>query len=177
MQYFIAIVPPDDYKDQITSFRNRWEHHRLNEVAEPHITVKAQGGLTADLTWLDKVKVLCSSVQRFQLTFIEPSAFGKEVVFLGVRSKEIYEFHRLLVGTVAPPSELIKQYFELDEFHPHLTLGQTHWGMQESEVEEMKLTSKHALAPFPTFMVTHVRVYQEVEPNRYAPFEDIPLTR
>lgn len=177
MQYFIGIVPPIEYKNQITSFRNRWKHHQLNEVAEPHITVKAQGGLTEDLTWLKKVKIVCSTTQRFRLTLTEPSKFGNEVVFLGVQSKEIYNFHQLLVDTIAPSPELIKRYFEMDAFHPHLTLGQTHWGMEESEIEEMRLTSTHVLAPFPSFTVTRIRVYQEVEPNQYVSFEDIPLAR
>jgi hypothetical protein len=56
-----------------------------------------------------------------------------------------------------------------------LTLGQTLFGMQTSEIEKMKEKAKNALVPFPTFNVTNVRVYQEIQPNKYVPFEDIPL--
>ncbi|WP_442599798.1 2'-5' RNA ligase family protein [Neobacillus sp. D3-1R] len=175
MQYFIGIVPPNEYKEQISSFRNRWDNNRLKEVVEPHITVKAQGGLTEDMTWLKRVREVCSSVQSFQLSLTEPATFGTAVIFLGVQSKEIYELHKLLVDTVSPLPELVERYFELDNFHPHLTLGQTYWGMKESEIEEMKLTSKNALAPFPTFNVTYIRVYKEIEPNKYVKFEDIQL--
>jgi hypothetical protein len=80
------------------------------------------------------------------------------------------------VDTIAPSPELIKRYLELDRFHPHLTLGQTYWGMKEPEIEEMKLAARNALAPFPAFDVTYIRVYKEIEPNKYVPFEDIQLT-
>lgn len=41
MKYFIGITPPDDYKEKIVAFRDRWASNRLNDVVEPHITVKA----------------------------------------------------------------------------------------------------------------------------------------
>jgi 2'-5' RNA ligase len=176
VQYFIGIVPPDEYKEQIATFRNRWASNRLKDVVEPHITVKAQSGLTEDMNWLENVRETCSSVQSFQLSLSEPATFETAVTFLNVESKDIYVLHKRLVDTVAPSPELIKRYLELDRFHPHLTLGQTYWGMKESEIEEMKLAARNALAPFPTFDVTYVRVYKEIEPNKYKPFEDIQLT-
>lgn len=136
MQYFIGIIPPDEYKAQIVSFCNRWGSNRLQEIVEPHITVKAQGGLTEDMVWLERIGNACLSVPGFQLSLTEPAMFGTSVVFLGVRSKEIYELHKLLVDTASPSPELIKRYFELDHFHPHLTMGQTCWGMKESEIEK-----------------------------------------
>lgn len=177
MQYFIGIVPPDEYKEQVASFRNQWASNRLRDVVEPHITVKAQSGLTEDMRWLENVRITCSSFQSFQLTISEPATFGTAVTFLSVESKEIYDLHKLLVVTVSPSPELIKRYLELDRYHPHLTLGQTYWGMTETEIEEMKLAAKDALALFPTFDVKYVRIYKEVKPNVYVPFEDIHLAR
>jgi 2'-5' RNA ligase len=177
LQYFIGIVPPDDYKEQISSFRNQWASNRLRYVVEPHITVKAQSGLTEDMRWLENVRRTCSLFQSFQLTLSEPAKFGTAVTFLSVESNEIYDLHRRLMDTVSPSPELIKRYLEMDRYHPHLTLGQTYWGMVETEIEEMKIAARNALAPFPTFDVLYVRVYKEVEPNRYEPFEDIQLGR
>jgi len=74
-----------------------------------------------------------------------------------------------------PSPELIERYFELDSYTPHLTLGQTFWGMSETELEVMKSDARIALAPFPTFTVAHVRIYKEIEPDKYVPFEDIQL--
>lgn len=47
--------------------------------------------------------------------------------------------------------------------------------MNETEILEMEQLAMNELAPYPTFKVHFVRVYKEVEPNRYVPFVDIPL--
>ncbi|MCM3127962.1 hypothetical protein ACFQ3J_15125 [Paenibacillus provencensis] len=47
--------------------------------------------------------------------------------------------------------------------------------MNETEIQEMKRLAIDELAPFPTFAVNNVRVYKEVESNKYVPFADIPL--
>lgn len=39
----------------------------------------------------------------------------------------------------------------------------------------MKLLAINELAPYPTFNVNFVRVYKEVEPNKYLPLVDIQL--
>jgi 2'-5' RNA ligase len=64
---------------------------------------------------------------------------------------------------------------EMERFVPHLTLGQTHWGMSSREIVEMKACASMELAPFPTFTVDFVRVYQEIEKDVYVPYEDVPL--
>lgn len=76
MHFFIGIVPPEDYKEQISvfrnkwakAFRNRWDNNGFRDPVEPHITVKAQSGLTEDMNWLEKVRETCSSFPIFQLT-------------------------------------------------------------------------------------------------------------
>lgn len=174
MQYFIGIVPPDEYKRQIAAFRDRWASNGLREVVEPHITVKAQSGLTQDLVWLGQVRKACASFTRFRISLSEPSTYGTAVVYLSVESQEIYDLHRRLMAAAAPSPELVFRY-ELDGYHPHLTLGQTRFGMQETEILEMSEQAKAALAPFPAFEATAVRVYREITPNKYVPFEDIKL--
>jgi len=177
MRYFLGIVPPDAYKERIERFRNRWTSNRIGEVAtEPHVTVKAQGGLTEDLAWLDSVRGVCSSFRSFRLSLAEPETFGDAVVFLGVRSEEIYELHKKLLDSVSPPHEQIIRYFEGEYYHPHLTLGQTHFGMTAPEIAEMKREARSALSPWPVFPVTFIRVYRKIEPDKYAPFEDIRLS-
>lgn len=169
MQYFLGIVPPNEYKEQIIRFQNRWPSNRILDVVEPHVTVKAQGGLNQDMVWMDKIKEVCSSFSPFQLSLSDTASFGNSVVYISVQSDMIFELHRRLVEAVMPSQELIERYFELDSYAPHLTLGQTSWGMNETELEEMKFDSSKALSPYPTFTVTHVRVYKEVEPDKYVP--------
>jgi len=111
VQFFIGIVPPDDYKEQIAAFRNQWTSNRLKDVVEPHITVKAQSGLTEDMNWLESVRETCRSYQSFKLTLSEPATFGTAVTFLSVESKEIYDLHKCLMDVVSPPPELINSTF------------------------------------------------------------------
>ncbi|WP_454191303.1 2'-5' RNA ligase family protein [Paenibacillus sp. Marseille-Q7038] len=175
MKYFIGITPPDDYKEKIVTFRGRWSRNRLNDVVEPHITVKAQGGLTVDLHWSESVRKACSLIPSFQLTLSDPGSFGSDVTFLNVKTNNVIDLHKKLVKVILPSQELLDRYFEMDKYHPHLTLGQTYWGLSENEIDEMKLLTINELAPFPTFDVNYVRVYKEVEPDKYTPFEDIQL--
>lgn len=63
----------------------------------------------------------------------------------------------------------------MEQFIPHLTLGQTHWGMSPKEIIEMKDSASLELAPFPEFTVDFIRDYQEVETDIYSPYEDIAL--
>jgi hypothetical protein len=54
MQYFVGVVPPEEYLKRVVAFQKRWTTNRLPEVVEPHMTVKAQDGLTEDMNWLNK---------------------------------------------------------------------------------------------------------------------------
>ncbi|MBN8191814.1 hypothetical protein JI667_06580 [Bacillus sp. NTK074B] len=45
MNYFIGINPPEEYKSRISAFRNKWKNNFIDDIVEPHITLKAQGGL------------------------------------------------------------------------------------------------------------------------------------
>ena len=115
------------------------------------------------------------SKERLTVSITGPASFDGVVTYLGVRSDRIRELHQRLVETVSPAPELIQQYRELDCYTPHLTLGQTHWGITEQELDEMKLSAEWSLAPFPAFTVENIRVYQEIEKDMYAPYEDIEL--
>ncbi|ULL15912.1 2'-5' RNA ligase family protein [Paenibacillus sp. H1-7] len=174
-EFFVGIVPPEPYLKQVVSFQQRWSSNRLPDMVEPHITVKAQGGLTWDMGWLGRCKEVCQAIPPFELAITAPLSFGDEVVFLGVHSSRILELHRQLVHAVSPSIEQLEQYFELDRYVPHMTLGQTHWGMTQSELAAMKSEAGKALSPYPAFTVTHLRVYQLEANHSYVPFEDILL--
>lgn len=175
MQYFIGIVPPDDLKKKIVKFQQQWENNRLVEGVEPHITVKAQGGLTPDMKWLEKVKKICESFLSFEVMINNPKFFGEDILYLSVDSDELIKLHEILVETVAPSKELIKHYFELAEYIPHLTLGQTHFGLTNLELNDMAIKATEELT-FPlTFKVECIRVYESKESSKYLKLLDIPL--
>jgi 2'-5' RNA ligase len=174
-QFFVGIVPPNDYKEKIIEFQKKWKSNHMWKVAEPHITVKAQSGLGTDLVWLDNIKRVCASFPRFQVSLGQPETFDVAVAYLSVHSAHLRDFHERLVSAVSPPPEIMKRYMEMDRFVPHLTLGQTHWGMKSQEIVDMKESASVELAPFPTFTVDFVRVYHEIEKDIYVPYEDIEL--
>lgn len=175
MQFFAGIVPPKDYKDKVIKFQQKWDSNNMWRLVEPHITVKAQSGLTADLSWLAAIRRECASCSKFTVSLSHPETFADAVAYLSVQSPELRPFHERLVKVVSPPPEAVKQYMEIQQFIPHLTLGQTHWGMSPQEIMEMKADASVELAPFPTFTVDFIRVYQEVEKYIFAPYEDIAL--
>ncbi len=175
MQYFIGIVPPEDYMKRILKFQQQWDNNTLINVVEPHITVKAQGGLTSEKNWLSKVKLVCESFSSFNVTLNEPKYFGESVLYISVDSEKNYELHREIVNAVAPDDHLIKKYMEFDDYVPHLTLGQINFGLTSKELKDMGENAGRELSPFPTFEINFIRVYQEVEANKYVKHSDIPL--
>lgn len=119
-EYFIGIVLPEEYLERVQQFQNRWMG---NVGVEPHITLKAQGGLSPDRKWLDEVKGVASRFRPFSLSLGEPAYFGGTILYLTVHSPDLFDLHREVVQAVSPSPEEIRQYFELEAFVPHLTLG------------------------------------------------------
>lgn len=175
MQYFIGIVPPESYKEKVTKFREGWSNHWINKVVEPHITLKAQGGLTPDEKWITKIKQVCSAVEPFQITVGKPEFFFDSIVYLSIESKELFTLHKKLVQNISPSPESIKQYFELEDFVPHMSIGKTYYGMTTEELQDMARLAEEELQPYPSFNVDFIRVYREVEPHVYVKYFDVPL--
>lgn len=175
LKYFIGIVPMDEYKSRVSAFRSKWEKNYIDGVVEPHITLKAQGGLTQDLTWLSKVKKVCSETNPFQLKLGKPMFFGEDILYLSASSSHLNELHNNIVNAVAPSQELIDKYFELDNFVPHMTLGKTTYGLSKQELRDMAKLAEEEISPYPILNVNSVRVYQEIETYKYVKYEDISL--
>ena len=66
-------------------------------ATETPITVKAQGGLTPDLAWMDPVTAVCAAFPRFVVVITGPGYFGDAVVYLGIASGSIRELHQQLI--------------------------------------------------------------------------------
>ncbi|MET3195235.1 2'-5' RNA ligase family protein [Bacillus sp. OAE603] len=175
MQYFIGIVAPDEYMERTINFQKQWGNNSLTDVVEPHITIKAQGGLTPDKGWVSLVEKVCEEFPSFEVSLKKHNFFGDSVLFLSVESTEIHKLHNKIVKAVSPSEELINKYLELGDYVPHLTLGQTNFGLTSEELKEMAKKAEHELTPYPTFKVDFLRVYQEIETNKYVKYLDIPL--
>jgi 2'-5' RNA ligase len=172
-QYFIGITPPPDYLKKVEHFQHKWLDFL---IVEPHITLKAQGGLTSDKEWIKKVKTVCKSTHPFTITLAKPNYFGDNILYLSVLSDELHPFHEAIVKAISPSEDLIQQYFELENFVAHLTLGKEQHGLTKKALKEMAHTAEKELTPYPTFLVESIRVYElHSDSNRYEPLIEIPL--
>ncbi|MBU9674480.1 2'-5' RNA ligase family protein [Planococcus sp. CP5-4] len=174
MQYFIGISPPADYTNQVSQFRKQWPDNRIDEIVEPHITLKAQGGLTPDESWLENVRKACEKTNRFRATIGGTAFFGEEILYLQVESQGLKKLHERLVELIEPTDEMIAQYFELDQFIPHLTLAKTSYGLSAQQLKEMAQLASEALDSC-WFEVDSIRVYQENGTGVYRKYIDIPV--
>jgi 2'-5' RNA ligase len=176
MQYFIGIVPPNDYKEQISKFQRMWKKNTLPELVEPHITLKAQGGLTADEQWINQVEKVCSNFPAFNIDIDNPKFFGDEIIYLSAYSRELIELHEQLVQVISPSEDLIKKYFELEDFVPHMTLAKTYYGLSKEDLNDMAKMAEEELSPYPTFEVNFIRIYVENSKlKKYETYLDISL--
>ncbi len=178
MQFFIGIVPPEDELDKLKRFRNQWPANRIDDMVEPHITLKAQGGLTEDESWLGNVEKAAGEFPAFPIQLGEPRSFGEDILYLSMDSPELKSLHETLVKAVGTTPEQTRQYFELDQFVAHLTLAKTAYGLSRNELTAMARAAHEQLAPYPAFMVDSIRIYKKSsEQQGYSKYMDIPLKR
>lgn len=179
MQYFIGIPLPNDIKEKIVSFQKSFVRNKVPLMVEPHITVKAQGGLTEDKSWIPAIENAIENYPAFEVSFTNVGNFGERVAFLVPSSgKELMRLHRILIDTIKPGAELMEKYFEGSNYHFHLTLAGTSWGMTSEELMLVKEKAKIELLNLPKFTVSFIRVYEQKDPDEsYEKFLDIPLRK
>ncbi|WP_064091265.1 2'-5' RNA ligase family protein [Rossellomorea aquimaris] len=174
-EYFIGIVPPERYMERIVNFQRKC---RMKFAVEPHITLKAQGGLSQDEKWINKVIKVCGNYKTFQISLDKPEFFGDNILYLSVISDDLYVLHQKIVREISPSEELIKQYFELEDYVPHLTLGKEQYGLKKEDLKDMEKLAEKELTPYPIFKVDFIRVYElNTEAQRYEKYIDIPLEK
>lgn len=170
MEYGIAIIPPSNISCEISTIQNLFGNNGI----EPHITVKAQGGLTPDLDWLKEIRRIASSFQPFKVTLSQAETFGNDVVYISVISLELIQLHNEIISRISPPQNIIEQYYEGDQFTPHLTLGMVRNGFDYNDFPEMKnMTDKFAKDGV-SFTADFLRVYQ-LDGSQVTVLEDIKL--
>lgn len=174
MQYFIGISPPRNFANEVSRFRKKWPDNWIDEIVEPHITLKAQGGLATDESWIEDVRKACKETERFEVIIGRTAFLGEEILYLQVESQGLKKLHERLVAVVEPTDEMIAQYFELDRFVPHLTLAKTSYGLSVRQLKEMAQLANEELE-ICRFKVESIRIYQENGSGAYRKYMDIPL--
>ncbi|WP_394173887.1 2'-5' RNA ligase family protein [Guptibacillus hwajinpoensis] len=172
MPFFIGILPPLHITNEISSFRKRWSYQ---EISPPHITIKAQGGLTEEKSWLPKIEKVCHDFPAFDLKLGAPATFGSKVLFSSVLSKEIVSLHLLLVDAIKPTVEEQKTYFEATDFIPHLTLAKQAGIHANNQFGHMKQDADEKLGGFEPFRVHSIHLFCLNENEIYKPVLELPL--
>lgn len=176
MWFFIGVTPPEDIQQRIVRCQMAFSGEL---VVEPHITIKAQSGLTADRAWLKPVEAFLRQQTPFRVELNGPRWFGDEVLFLGVHSPGIHKIHDALVRLVNPDEKLRHQYFEDVAFVPHLTLGETRFThISKETLRSMETRANRDLIDLPPFPVSFARIYQQANPNEpYTTLLDVPFQK
>jgi 2'-5' RNA ligase len=108
----------------------------------------------------------------------KPMYFGDFILYLSVNSSNLLDLHQKVVREISPSDDLIKKYFELDDFVPHLTLGKLQNGLTIQELRDMEKLAENELTPYPNFEVNFIRIYElSIEKQRYEKYLDIFLVK
>lgn len=138
MNFFVGIPPPLIFSDKVVAFQKTITGNTMPELVEPHITIKAQGGLDDELKWVGNVKEVCRNTHPFEISILDPATFDDNVLYLRVDSEVIIQLHKDIVLKIHPSKEDLEGFFELDQFVPHLTLGISNDTLTTEIIREMR---------------------------------------
>jgi len=169
-RYFIGIEPPDDERLRIATVMRQMG----DQWPVPHITVKSPSGLTPDLKWLSRVRIVAEQVAPFRVKIDQPGTFGDRVLFLSVESSGLVELHRRVLDVFSPAVDTNADADADAEraFVPHLTLSIARHGQGLPPFEELVSTLRD-LEEFEVFDLTVFR--QEESSSHYRSWTRLPL--
>ena len=169
MDHGIAILPPAELSRKIRLLQCQFGDNGI----EPHITVKAQGGLGDNLKWFELAKEIARKTPPIHVTLGDIKKFGNEVLYISVDSPGIITLHNEILDKLDLHDEIIERFFERDLFTPHLTLGRTQTGYKHEDFPKMKELAEELLANSETgFYATFMRVYS-IEKGNCQPMTDL----
>lgn len=110
---FVGLRPPP-----VVAERARvWQSALRHEITEPHVTLKAPGRLSGPQ--IMACTEACRGAAPFRVRIGGVQTFDERVIYLRAEGAGLTAMHRTLVAAVGQaPGE-----FELDGYHPHLTLA------------------------------------------------------
>ena len=111
--FFVGVLPPPELSARILA----WQRALGHVITTPHITLKAPGGLNAQQALA--CREVCRRTPPFDLWLGGVQTFRGRVIYLAASGKGLSALHAALVAAVGTPAG----EFELDNYHPHLTLA------------------------------------------------------
>ena len=110
---FVGLRPPPVLAERARS----WQRSLGHEITAPHVTLKAPGRLSAPQ--ILACREACRHAAPFQVRIGGVGSFGERVIFLRAEGPNLTALHCALVAAVGQEPG----GFELDGYHPHLTLA------------------------------------------------------
>lgn len=176
-KYFIGIVPPVDIYNAVSAIQDCF---LANKGVEPHITLKAQSGLTLDELWIDDLRHVLNNINSFEVCVRGTAYFGNEVLYIDVYSEKLIALHNKIYDVIQPSLDDKKKYFESDYYVPHITVGKTSY-LSKLSNEKLSLNELHQMEEmvdiksFETnFNVDHLWIYK-YQDNTYQRYKKITL--
>ncbi len=178
VKYFIAIPILGEPRDRIIKFQKRFLKQGSVIFAEPHVTIKASGGLTPDEAWIQKVKEVVAGSNSFTLSLEKIETFGNKVVILKAEPFNVlFNLHKAIVEELDETEEDIKKYHELGSYYPHSTLFEVEMNEDHSKFLEVLGAAKEVFDSEEVVQVSKIRVYKQDIPDvPYRKLVDIELS-
>ena len=111
--FFVGVLPPPELSARILA----WQRALGHVITTPHVTLKAPGELNAQQALA--CREVCRRTPPFDLWLGGVQTFRGRVIYLAASGKGLSALHAALVAAVGTPAG----EFELDNYHPHLTLA------------------------------------------------------
>jgi 2'-5' RNA ligase len=147
--FFIGVPPAPELSARIF----RWQHTLEHVITVPHITLKAPGQLSA--AQVAACRSVCQRTPPFVVSLGGVQTFGERVIFLDVQTTGagLHALHSGLVKAVddlndQPDSVDRTAGFELERYHPHLTLALSWRPIQFKHVQDWAGVLASARAAF-----------------------------
>lgn len=111
--FFVGLRPPPLLAERALA----WQRSLGHEITEPHVTLKAPGRLSELHT--AACGEVCRHAAPFPVRIGGVQTFGERVIYLRAEGAGLAALHHALVAAVGQePGD-----FEMDNYHPHLTLA------------------------------------------------------
>lgn len=111
--FFIGVVPPAALAERVLAWQARLEH----AITAPHVTLKAPGQFSE--VQLAACERACARTPAFEVQLGAVQTFPDRAVYLSASGPGLHPLHTELVAAVG----LATGPFELEGYHPHLTLA------------------------------------------------------
>ena len=118
--FFVGVLPPPVVSARILA----WQLALGHVITAPHVTLKAPGNLNAEQVLA--CREVCRRTPPFDLQLGGVQTFGQRVIYLAAGGEGLSALHAALVAAVGDPAG----EFELDQYHPHLTLALSYRPLQ-----------------------------------------------